>query len=329
MSVALTVIFSIFLIFHGLMLLFFVKMLVTKEMSILNKTHLSLSFATILPLFVGDILVLASLGGRFEMKNYFLSALTDYCAGVMYQTIFQHFFQYRSSLLYKGIAQKFYDFVIFSIILKALFTQIFSTLGFVVSQIWGLSIQSYGTIFQIVVSFTNLLFNTMLMQKLMSIDIKYSRRGSWNSRRSVSIINKSFIDRSSSNESRVALRSSSSSADNIFTRVKEDIHKSIVRTLVSGVIFVLLAVILLSIYSDNSPRSAYFISISYRFALVPAVLMTTIPIWKTIKEKSVDRKWLKKAVSSSPGKSYEAKDFSDGVGVAVIAALENDSENCP
>jgi len=58
--------------------------------------------------------------------------------------------------------------------------------------------------------------------------------------------------------------------------------------------------------------------------------MTIVPIWKAVREKSTDRKWLRRVVSSSPasspGKSADGMDLSDGGGGA-IAALELDSVN--
>jgi len=123
MEYALLIIFTFFVFMHSLTLYVLVLMMLSPvEQNVLNKVHLCLSFAVIFPFFIGDLVILASyLNGYLDA--YICAALADFCGGSTFQTIFQHYFQYRSSLLYKGIAHRFYDFAVMSITIKALVTQ--------------------------------------------------------------------------------------------------------------------------------------------------------------------------------------------------------------
>ena len=287
MEYAIIVIFLFFILVHGFTVYILVKMMLSSvDQSVLNKVHVCLSFAVIFPFFMGDIVILASYLNT-TVDAYLCAALADFCGGSTYQNIFQHYFQYRSSSLYKGIAHRFYEFAIASITIKALLTQASYTFFLVFVIMWDYNFQAFGTIFQIVVSITNVLFHTLLMHKLMSLDLGSKDRG-WKSvrvsRRSLQSDEKQN-DPSVQSSPKPTFTISSNDRNDIFNRVKQDIHKSIVRALVAGLVYILLAVVLLGVFSDNSPRSGYITSISYRVVMSPAILMTNVPVWKAYKEK--------------------------------------------
>ena len=296
MEYALIVIYLLLIILHGSSLLQqCIILLAYSEASVLNKVHVSLSFAVVFPVFVGDIMVLIScISPGINLHN--VAPIFDYGGVFVYQTLFYHHFQYRSSMLYKGIAHRFHDFVVKSIIIKAMVTPAVSIFGLILSQIWGYPVESYVTLFQVILSVANFGFNSMLMRKFLSLNLIQANRRSLVT---VSVIPKPsnrYLTTESAKappESQEDLATSSSTkehsvksnaADDMYTRVKTDIYRNMKRALFTGIFYFVIAVTLLGVFNDNTPRSGFFTSIAFRITLAPAVIATNSPIWKAYKE---------------------------------------------
>ena len=291
MEYALILLYILLIILHGSSLIQqCIILLLYSEASVLNRIHVSLSFAVVFPIFVGDIMILISCVSP-DINLCDVAPIFDYGGVLIYQTLFYHHFQYRSSMLYKGLAHTFHEFVAKSIILKAIVTPAISIFGLVLSQIWGYELESYVALFQVIVSAANFGFNSMLLYKLMSLNlIKANKR----SLVLVSVFPKLYPSTESQTlqnqedliQSHLSREQSAriTSASDMYTRVKMDIYRNMKRALFTGIFYITVAVILLGVFNDNTPRSGFFASIAFRIALAPAVIATNSPIWKAYKE---------------------------------------------
>ena len=291
MEYALAILYLIFISIHGFFFILLCKILLLfTDTTILNKVHVSLSIAVVFPILIGDVMILISCMSR-DVNLHNLAPIFDYCGTFTYQTLFQHYFQYRSSMLYKGIAHRFHHFVVICIIIKAIATPIFSILGLVLSQRWGYQVEIYITMFQIVASATNFGFNNLIMRKLLSLNLIQANRRSF-----VSVL--VFPKRYSKTESiptqiqedlaqslaKQEQSTNDTSVNDIYNRVKSDIYSNIKRTLITAILYIIVAVTLVGVFNDNTPRSGFFTSMAYRIMVTPAVIATNSPIWKAYKE---------------------------------------------
>ena len=245
------------------------RILFTTDINVLNRVLTGILCSVMCQILIGDcaIIYYATFIGEYN-DLYILIGFSDYCAIIIFQTLSATFVHYRSVLLYKGYAKRFYEYALKVLILKALVTPLLSMIGLIISQQYNFNILAYNTITQLAVAISNFFYFLMLRKKFEEMNNRYMVRPITTANNLNQIVNQSHTV-----------------AQEHYEVTKKEIHRNMGITLVAMSLFIVSASILLGIFHQFDHRSGYYISLSYRFLFTPAILAAIIPIHKTCVSK--------------------------------------------
>ena len=284
-------IFCILTAMHLYLLRLCFYILATKILNILNTVHSILMFSTIVPTIIGDLLVILSVTTNGVADASFIVELMDFCSALLLHTLFIHLFQYRSTLLYKGIAPRFYDYIYHIIEYKAMMNLALCGLGFVISIALKYSITAFLVVYQMVLTLGNVIMYILMKRKFESLNIIQSQSSSVGNPTESAISVRTYrIDTSNNN---IYHKSVKRTVKEIHEETRLYIYNNLKRALIAMAFFIIISVILLVIFQKKSPSNQYYLSISYRLVSIVPIVACSKPIIKTCAEKR------KKAASST------------------------------
>ena len=237
--------------------------------NLMNKILAAILCSILSQILLGDCLIVFSTLSASNTDNiYILSGISDYCGLILFQTLSATYFQYRSVLLYKGYAKRFYDYSLTALVIKAFLTPSLSMSGLILSILWNFNILAYITITQIIVAFSNFIYFVILRRKFEEMNMRYMVRSTG----ATSSINQ-------------ITHQANTTAQEHYEATKKEIHRNMGITLVAMSIFVVFASILLGVFHRFDHQSGYYISLSYRIAIAPGIMAAIIPIYKKCLEQ--------------------------------------------
>jgi len=152
MDHTLLIIYCILSAIHVYPLRLSLYILSTKGLNILNTAHGIFMLHSIFPIFVGDILIVVSAVTESEFDAFSIVEMADFIGILMFQTLFLNLFHYRSTLLYKRVALRFYDYVYNLLVVKAIASPAMCIFGVIVSSALQYSITSFLIVFQVFIA---------------------------------------------------------------------------------------------------------------------------------------------------------------------------------
>ena len=281
MDYILLIIFCILTPMHFYVLQICFYILSTNGLTRLNTVHCVVIFSTIFPFVIGDLIIITSIITNGVPNASFIVEMVDFCGILTFHSIFVHTYQYRSSLLYKGVANRFYEFVYNFLVRKALINPVACIVGLVTSYAWNYSTTSFLIIYQICVAAWTAMMYLSSKYKFESLNILQSQRS--NVTESVVAI-KIFRSRSRPDiESNKQI--SKNSWREKYEETKRDLYNNLRRALISMSFFIALSITLLAIFRKKSSFDQYYLSISYRLVCVIPMIIYSRPIIKSCEEK--------------------------------------------
>ena len=240
-------------------------------------------FSTVVPIIIGDLLVISSVTSDGVADASFIVELMDFCSTHLLHTLFIHLFQYRSTLLYKGVAPRFYDYIYHIIEYKAMMNVALCSLGFVISIALKYSITAFLIVYQMVLASGNVIMYMLMKRKFESLNIIQSQ-SSRVGNQSESVISVQTY-RIETNNKNVNNPSTKKSMKEIYEEMKLDIYNNLKRAIIAMIFFIIISIILLVIFQKKSPSNQYYLSISYRLVSVVPMIVSSKPIIKACAEK--------------------------------------------
>ena len=240
-------------------------------------------FSVNVPILIGDLLVILSILSNGAFEDSFIVEMMDFASLLTFHTLFIHLFQYRSTLLYKGVAPRFYGYIYHIIEYKAMMNLALCVLGFVISIALKYSITAFLIIYQMIIVSGTVIMYILLKRKFESLNIIQSQASSIGNQSEsvisvhtyrVELNNKNFNDPSTKR-----------SMKEIYEEMKVDIYNNLKRSIIGMTIFIIISVILLAIFQKKSPSDQYYLSISYRLLSVVPMIVSSKPIIKSCAEK--------------------------------------------
>ena len=249
--------------FHCFILRISIYILLADGVNVMNKALAAILCSIISQMILGDcLLIYSAVFASYTDNIYFLTGISDCCTMLLFQTIYATYMQYRSVLLYKGYAKRFYDFSLNALIYKTILTPMLGIFGLILSQLWNFNVMAFMTINQTVVAFSNFIYFSVLRRKFEEMNNRFIVRTTG----TTSTINQAAIQ-------------PSSTAKEQYEATKKEIHRNMGITLVSMAIFVVIAGVLLGIFHQFDHRSGYYISLSYRM-VISLMIALLLPIYK-------------------------------------------------
>ena len=267
--------------FYPIRLSFYI--LFTEELSVINTAHGILLFNSIFPIFIGDFLVISSVisNGTFDVS--FIVEILDFIGIMTFHALFIHVFEYRDTLIYKGLAHRFYDYVYRLLLFKVLSVPIGCLIGILLASASNYSTTAFLVIYQSLIALGTAMMYLLLKYKFESLDIIPSPLK--NTFKAEVVVSVGALRSETNNNLRQSNQSSKKSAKEKYEEAKLDIYENLKKHIIGTTIAVIVAIILLSIFRSNTSFDKYYLSIYYRLILLIPLTLCSEPIMKSCADK--------------------------------------------
>ena len=258
--------------------------LATKKLNILNTAHSILLFCIAVPTILGNLLIISSVASNGDIDASFIVELMDFSFILTFNTLFIHLFQYRSTLLYKGVSPRFYEYIYHVLEFKAIITPALYVFGLIISSGLKSSITTFLIVFQLLLALGNVIMYLFLKRKFETLNIIQSHGNSniANQAESVVSIHIFPVEKNNKNNNNPSTKRS---VKEIYEEIKLDIYNNLRLSIITMTLFIIISVILLVIFNNKASSDQYYLSISYRLVFVIPIVVCSKPIIKACAEK--------------------------------------------
>ena len=273
--------FCIFAILHIYPIRRSLYILCTEGLNVINAAHGILLLNTVFPFLIGDFLIILSVTSDGTFNVSLVVKMLDFISLMTFNAYFIHVFEYRETLIYKGVAHRFYNYVYRLLLFKVLSVPLGWVFGLMIASALNYDTTAFYIIYESLVALGTAVMYFLLKYKFESLDIIPSqvRNGS-----KAEVVIQVLRNETNTN-TKQNNQASKKSVKERYEEVKLDIYENLIKNLFGTSSAVILAIILLSVFRNNSSFKQYYLSIHYRLVLMVPFIVCSEPIMKSCIKK--------------------------------------------